>query len=233
MALKVIGAGHGRSGTTSLRAALERLGYVKCHHMDAVYADPQQSRYWLDIAEGRRHDWDEVYDGFLAAIDGPNWPYALELAERYPDAKVIYTERDFDSWYESARATIYAIRAAWPRWYLAVRPHLARTARMHDVLMWDGIFGGRFEDKEAARAVYDGWRDTVLSAIPPDRLLVMRISEGWEPLCAFLGHDVPSDPFPHVNDRDAFRKMIFRLTALQAVPFLAGALVLLLLFAAL
>ncbi|MEO1029694.1 MAG: sulfotransferase family protein [Pseudomonadota bacterium] len=122
MALKVIGAGFGRTGTLSMKAALEQLGYVKTHHMLEVMPSKDQRKHWLAIAQGERVDWDEVFEGFEASVDFPSSTYYTELLEKYPEAKVILTVRDPDKWYVSASNTIYAIGKAIPGWARKVFP---------------------------------------------------------------------------------------------------------------
>ena len=227
MALKVIGAGFGRTGTLSMKAALERLGYVKCHHhMLEVFRSGEQLRLWDDIGKGAEPRWDEVFEGFEAAVDFPSAAYWRELAEAYPDAKVILTTRSFESWHKSASETIWAIGAALPKWIKLLVPKARTIDRMVNNNVWSRVFQGRFEDYEYARKVFEDHEAAVKATIPPERLLVFSPKEGWGPLCAFLGKPVPDEPFPHVNDTADFRKRIAGMKRLEAIPFVAGAAVL-------
>jgi Sulfotransferase domain len=93
MALRVIGAGFGRTGTHSLKLALEQLGFAPCHHMYEVRAHPEQLAFWQAAARGELPDWDEVFAGFAAQVDWPGARFWRELAEHFPHAKVILSVR--------------------------------------------------------------------------------------------------------------------------------------------
>ena len=143
MALDVIGAGFGRTGTTSLREALETLGFVKCHHMIEVIRNREQTDGWLALATEGSVDWDKLFVGYRASVDFPSCVFYRELIRHYPDAKVILSVRDADSWYKSASETIYALSKAVPRWLVWIFPRMRVQARMINILIWDGIFKGR------------------------------------------------------------------------------------------
>lgn len=208
MALDVIGAGFGRTGTTSLRQALETLGLVKCHHMIEVMRNREQAAGWLALATGGLADWDELLAGYRAAVDFPSCIFYRELMAHYPDAKVILSIRDADSWYRSASETIYALSKAMPRWLVWVSPRLRVQARMIDRLIWDGVFQGRFEDPDFAKEIFRKHIEDVKSIVPPERLLVYEISEGWGPLCRFLGVQEPAEPFPRTNESKEVKKFV-------------------------
>ncbi|TMR93448.1 sulfotransferase family protein [Nonomuraea basaltis] len=214
--MKVIGAGFGRTGTRSLKAALELLGYGPCYHMSSVIAEPYRVRQWLDVGEGRLRDWDEVFAGFQSALDWPAAAYWRELAAHYPDAKVILTARDPGRWYDSVSETIFrsalAERRRLPlrrrviRWLVARRaPDFALYPRMARATIVDRVFDGRIDDRDHVLGVFDRHVAEVKTAIPAERLLVFNVREGWEPLCAFLGVPVPEAPFPQVNERAAWQ----------------------------
>ncbi|MFI7703693.1 sulfotransferase family protein [Nonomuraea sp. NPDC049480] len=213
--MKVIGAGFGRTGTRSLKAALELLGYGPCYHMSAVIAEPYRVRQWLDVGEGRSRDWDEVLRGFRSALDWPAAAYWRELAAHYPGAKVILTVRDPGRWYDSVSETIFRsalaerrlpLRRRVVRWLVARRaPDFALYPRMARATVIDPIFGGRIDDRAHVLDVYERHIAEVKTAIPADRLLVFDVREGWEPLCAFLGVAVPEEPFPQANERVAWQ----------------------------
>ncbi|WP_113702720.1 sulfotransferase family protein [Nonomuraea lactucae] len=215
--MKVIGAGFGRTGTASLKAALELLGYGPCYHMSVVIDQPRRVRQWLDIGEGRSRDWDAVFAGFRATADWPAAAYWRELAEHYPDAKVVLTVRDPGQWYDSVASTVFAsalaerrplpFRRRLIRWLVARRaPDFALYPRMARATVVDRVFGGRIDDRAHAVEVFERHADEVKAAIPPERLLVYDVREGWAPLCGFLGLPVPDEPFPQVNERAAFRR---------------------------
>lgn len=226
MALRVIGAGFGRTGTLSMKAALERLGYVKCHHMTEVFPNADQLRMWDEIGRGENPGWDKVFDGYESSVDFPSASYWRELADHYPDAKVILTTRSFESWYKSASETIYPSSARIPGWIKALVPKAKTATRMVDNTVWGRVFQGRFEDYEYARKVFEDHEAEVKATIPPERLLVFEPKQGWEPLCAFLGKDVPDEPFPRVNDTAEFKKRIAQMQAMTAVPYVLGGAVL-------
>lgn len=215
MALKVIGAGHGRTGTLSLKLALEMLGFGPCHHMTELLADPSTADRWVDVWKGRDPDWDAIYAGFSAAVDYPTFEHYAALAARYPDAKVILTVRDPERWWQSAYETIYqAEPGLLGKLKLGLRAVTQPKARQiikifaHVSRLWDGIFEGRFEDKAFAIDVFNAHTAQVKATIPPERLLVMQISDGWAPLCEFLGVPVPAVPFPRSNDRASWKEKL-------------------------
>jgi Sulfotransferase domain len=143
------------------------------------------------------------------------------LLRQYPEAKVILTVRDPARWYDSARQTIYFVRQAFPGWTSVVFPRMRVFRQMLDRIIWDGTFEGRFEDRDFAIAAFERHNEQVRRDVPAGRLLVYEVSEGWEPLCAFLGVPVPEGkPFPHLNDAAEFRARIER--GARAVRTIAG-----------
>ena len=208
MSLQVIGAGFGRTGTTSLKAALEQLGFAKCHHMQEVMKSQAQVRLWQTLADGDKVDWDEVFEGFQSSCDWPSSSYWEELIHYYPEAKIILTTRDEERWFESCAQTIYPVSFLVPRWLQRMIPPLDRVNRMVIATVWDGVFGGRFEDREHALRVYREHEAHVKATAPADRLLVFEAKEGWEPLCRFLGVPVPESEYPHLNDAVGIRRVI-------------------------
>ncbi|QFG20103.1 sulfotransferase family protein [Actinomadura sp. WMMB 499] len=199
--IQIIGAGCGRTGTLSLKAALERLGFGPCHHMLGMLDRPAEIDGWHRAAVTGVTNWDELYRGYRATVDWPGARYWRELAVRFPAAKVILTERDPARWYESALGSIYRAAMAPDD---GSDPLLARMRRMSRAVVWDGVFGGRFEDADHAMRTFADHNRAVRREIPADRLLVFEVARGWEPLCDFLGVPVPSEPFPHENDRAGF-----------------------------
>ncbi|MBB6548750.1 sulfotransferase family protein [Nonomuraea rubra] len=215
--MKVIGAGFGRTGTRSLKAALELLGFGPCYHMSTVIAEPYRVRQWLDVGEGRSRDWDTLFAGFRSALDWPASAYWRELAGHYPEAKVVLTVRDPARWYDSVSATIFRsaleqrarppLRRRVIRWMVARRaPDFALYPRMARATFIDPVFGGRLDDRDHVIEVFERHVAEVRAAIPAGRLLVFEPGDGWEPLCAFLGVAVPDVPYPQVNERAAFRR---------------------------
>jgi hypothetical protein len=210
MAIQVIGAGLGRTGTLSLKAALEELGFAKCYHMVEVFARKDDARTWDAAMRGEPVDWDKFFDGYRASVDVPASLYYRELMEKFPEAKVILTVRDPERWYESARQTIYFAQNAFPNWARVFNPRM-RDFRVMINRLWAKMFQGRFEDRAFAIDVFNRHNEQVRRDVPTDRLLVYEISQGWGPLCAFLGVPVPEGkPFPHLNDTAEFRARIER-----------------------
>ena len=207
--MKVIGAGFGRTGTSSLKAALEQLGFGPCHHMEELFAHHEQIPRWLAVAEGAPPDWDMLFAGYNSAVDFPTEHWYREILAHWPDARVILTVRDPEAWYRSARDTIYAISEEIPsRWVGSYLPVVGGVMRMTSRSIWRGAFGGRFLDREHAMAVFRAHNAEVKAHVPSEQLLVFDVSEGWEPLCRFLGVPVPATPFPRRNDSAEFRKRV-------------------------
>ena len=195
MTLQVIGAGFGRTGTMSLKLALEQLGFGPCYHMVEVFKNPQAPQMWLDAAEGRP-DWEKIFAGYNSTVDWPNATFYAELAAAYPDAKVILTERDPEAWFASTQATIFArdfpddTTDTWQRMALKVISDL---------------FDRRMHDKDHVISVFKAHNARVREVIPPERLLVYEVAQGWAPLCGFLGVPVPEGPMPKVNSTEEFQ----------------------------
>ena len=218
--LEVIGAGLGRTGTLSLHAALERLGFAPCEHMTNCFANPDRFAHWLEAARRKRAgepiDWRPLFAGYRATVDWPAVYFWRELIAAYPEAKVILTVRDPDRWYDSARTTIYAAtqaRNATPASRLLyglvawANPRAGRGFRTVKETVWDGTFGGRFGDRDEAIRIFEEHNREVEATVPAERLLVFDVKQGWEPLCAFLRVSVPAgEPFPHVNDAADFTR---------------------------
>ena len=221
MTLQVIGAGFGRTGTLSMKAALEQLGYDKCHHMMEVMPNDAQLDAWHAISQGGKPDWDTIFEGFQASVDFPSSAYWRELAEHYPDAKIILTTRSFESWYESASETINLVSRDMPGWTQMI-PRARKIIEMTYGAIWNRVFGGQFEDKVAARQVFEKHEADVKAAFPADRLLIFHPKEGWGPLCAFLDKPVPETDFPNVNDRAEFKQRLGIVRWMRRAPYLLG-----------
>ena len=168
------------------------------------------ARTWEAAARGEPVDWDTLFAGYRATVDVPGCMFYRELLEKYPEAKVILTVRDPERWYDSAAQTLYFARNALPRWAAMLNPRMRDFQRMIGRL-WDGMFRGRFEDRAFAIDAFNRHNEQVRQDVPADRLLVYEVSQGWGPLCAFLGVPVPEGkPFPHLNDAAEFRARIER-----------------------
>ena len=194
MSLTVIGAGLGRTGTMSLKLALEQLGFGPCYHMAEVVTDPDAPQRWNDAADGKP-DWEAIFAGFRSTVDWPNATFYRELAEAYPQAKVILTVRDPEAWFRSTQATIMSRPVPDP-------PQNAFHAMLAKVVY--PMFNGRVNDHDVLVAAFNAHNAQVRAAIPPERLLVYEIAEGWAPLCAFLGVPIPDTPMPKANSTEEF-----------------------------
>jgi Sulfotransferase domain len=199
MTLKVVGAGVGRTGTHSLKIALEQLLGAPCHHMVEVLGDPSKAEVWIDAIEGRPVDWSTTPDGYVALVDWPGCSFWPELTAANPDALVLLSVRDPESWYRSASSTIFLA-------FDTVPPHLQPwMAAMR--LMLKNRFSDQYDNPTAMMDAYERHNDAVRSAIPSSRLLEWTAQDGWEPICDRLGLEVPDTPFPAVNTTAQFREM--------------------------
>lgn len=211
--LRVIGAGFGRTGTLSLKVALERLGFGPCYHMTEVFRHPAHGADWLAAAAGALTDWERIFAGYGATTDWPGCSFYAELMRAYPEAKVVLTVRDPNRWYESVRSTIY--RAS----HVADGAPPGPGPQVPEALVWQSPFSGRFEDRAHAVGVFEGHNREVRERVPADRLLVFDVAEGWGPLCRFLGTEVPpGEPFPHVKLAQQFVARLGR----QLPPLIEG-----------
>lgn len=209
MPLKVIGAGFGRTGTSSLKSALEKLGFGKCHHMSEVLSNPRTLDLWMDVLDGQA-DWEAVFKGYQSAVDWPSSAFYKEQMAVYADAKVILTVRNAESWYRSASETIYPVsQVMTPKWLPWLPKRLRQYQRLLSTVIWDGIFRGEFEDKSTAIRIFNEHIETVKREVPADRLLVFEVRDGWEPLCKFLGVDtIPDEPFPRLNEAAQIKRVV-------------------------
>ncbi len=223
--MEVIGAGFGRTGTTSLKAALETLGIGPAYHMTEAFTRPEHVRFWEAARRGERVDWEEFFSGYGVAVDWPSCAFYAELMEAFPEAALILTVRDPERWYESTRNTIYGIRklSAGPlptRLALSLAglfaPGVTGMVRLADGIVWKGTFDDGFEDKAHAIETFGRHNEEVRRRVPPGRLLVYDVKEGWGPLCDFLGVGAPDAPFPHLNDTNEMRRRLFGLVVLPA-----------------
>lgn len=196
MALSVIGAGFGRTGTESMKLALEMLGLGPCHHMKELLADPEQMALWRGIAAGDPPDWNAAFAGYKSSVDWPSAFFWRELADLYPKAKILLTVRSAESWHASMEKTIFKT--------------LRESTEPDSVgmkLVAGGVFGGRLDDPAHAIAIYERNNAEVQAAFPPERLLAYRLGDGWDPLCRFFDKPVPGAPYPRSNSAAEFNAM--------------------------
>jgi hypothetical protein len=207
MQLDVIGAGFGRTGTASLKTALERLGFGPCYHMYEVYSHPDHATAWLRANAGEAVNWDDVFEGYRSTVDWPACTFWRELLTACPNAKLVLSVRPPDRWYDSFHETIYQalVRptpADAPDW-------IATLLRFTSEVVKKRTFGDKFEEltRDEIIGVYEAHNAAVVAEAPKDQLLVFDVAEGWSPLCGILGVAAPSEPFPNINDREQFREL--------------------------
>ena len=208
MTLRVVGAGLGRTGTHSLKIALEQLLGAPCYHMLEVLTHPESVAVWQDALDDNQVDWPAVMDGYAAAVDWPVVTFWSELAEAFPDAVVLLSSRSSaEAWWKSANETIFAVT----RRGIEAGTNSEMQAHLH---MIEGLFerftpGWNADDGgEAARRAYDEHNAHVRATVPESRLVDWQPGDGWESICRALDLPVPDDPFPHVNTTDEFRMMV-------------------------
>lgn len=214
--MKIIGAGLPRTATLTQKIALEMLGFGPCYHMIEAMSSTDRMSRWIDAFGGRR-DWDAIYAGFTATVDWPGSYYYRELAEAYPDAKVLLSVRDGIAWARSMRNTIWEmVFGDSPVHHLMLAQSRIDPVRQQftDMLMGMSAESGTFGldplnfDETALAASMERHNAEVRRLIPKERLLEWWPTDGWEPLCEFLRVPVPAAPVPHVNDSATFGKMM-------------------------
>jgi Sulfotransferase domain len=214
VSLKVVGAGVGRTGTASLKLALEQLLGGRCHHMLEIFSDPAQMQGWTDAIDGRDVDWRGLLSGYVAQVDWPGASFWREISSANPDALVLLSTRDADAWYRSASNTIFHIfenpLPGFEQWFGAVYR----------------LFGERFSDDlrnpTAMMDAFERHNAAVRAGVPADRLLEWTASEGWGPICERLGVAVPDEPFPAANSTEQTRALLGLPPVSQADEPVAG-----------
>lgn len=201
MPLKVVGAGVGRTGTHSLKLALEQLLGGRCHHMVEIIGDPAQASGWTDAVDGRDVDWPQLLSGYVAQVDWPGASFWRELSAANPDALVLLSTRDPDAWYRSASNTIFQPIASPPpgleRWF---------GTTMHK--LFEERFSDDLENPTAMMDAFEHHNAQVRAGVPANRLLEWTASDGWEPICERLGVAVPNEAFPATNSTSETRALL-------------------------
>jgi len=206
---RVIGAGFGRTGTASLKLALEMVGFGPCHHMEEVIKHPAEVATWEAAARGEKIDWCTFLQGWGATVDFPSSVYYKELMSAFPQAKIVLTVRDAASWYTSMSQTIVPAMNAFPNRLVArFLPFVGAPSRSLNNTWIDREVIRRFSEREHVLRIFENHIAEVKHVVPPERLLVYQVSEGWGPLCAFLGVPIPNAPFPRVNDTAQFKRSV-------------------------
>ena len=200
MSLRVVGAGVGRTGTHSLKIALEQLLGAPCHHMVEILGNPEQMPGWIDAIEGRPVDWAQLLDGYTTIVDWPGGSFWRELLAANPDALVLLSVRDSEDWYRSANNTIFQTFDHMPE---EGRPWMEAMRKL-----FRDRFSDQLDNKHAMIAAFEKHNDEVRREAPPAQLLEWRPGDGWEPICERLSVPVPAEPFPVTNTTDEFRVML-------------------------
>ncbi len=210
--IEVLGLGMGRTGTLSLKLALEKIGFARCYHMETLLQNPADVKYWKEIDRKGQTDWQALFQNYQAAVDFPSIAYYHELLKAFPEAKCILTLRDPEAWYESASETILdAEPGLIDKMMMSFRlPFSRRLRNLIQVFQlthkfWVHHAGRKYKQKDIAIAFYQRWNEQIQLEIPANRLLVYQVQEGWEPLCDFLEQPVPEEPFPKANQRSEFK----------------------------
>jgi hypothetical protein len=193
-------------GTMSLKHALEQLGFGPCHHMEEVFAHPEQIPHWQAVAAGRPVVWDDVFAGYRSQVDWPGAHPWRELAIAYPQSKVVLSVRPEASWWTSFSATIGVLLDTPDQAPLPPHMRAMRDAAVEMIKVQ--TFRCDASDREGVLAAYRRRTEEVCAVIPADRLLVFDVAEGWAPLCRFLDVPVPDAPFPRMNSTEQFWKMV-------------------------
>lgn len=217
--MRVIGAGFGRTGTETLKAALERLLGGNCYHMKEVLAQADQLDRWVAFAEAGRKgmDWHILFDGYEACVDWPVCNYYREILDELPDALVVLSVREPNGWFDSFQ-TLVRLAAMLRR--LRFVPKFRKFTDMIDGAVWH-IFDD-VTDRQHCVEVFEQHIEAVKQNVPPDRLLVYRVQEGWAPLCDFLGAEVPDEPFPRLNSRADLKALARRIITAEVAKTILG-----------
>lgn len=206
-----------------MKIALETLGIKPAYHGYNMFSSTLDNAMWAEGLRAKffpgqsaikpfgRREFDQLLGRHAALTDMPANGFAAELIAAYPDAKVVLVERDFDSWFRSFDAGIISSLFTYVG---AALSSVDKTflAPLEDVthLYMRGMFRAETRDevRRNARAVYTEHYALVRRVTPKERLLEFRLRDGWAPLCAFLGKEVPDCPFPWVNDAEAIQEII-------------------------
>ncbi len=199
VSLEVIGAGFGRTGTLSMKGALESLGFGPCYHMLELFGHLEDADAWATAVRGGPFDPEVLLAGYRSTVDFPGCLIWRRLHEQHPDAKVLLTLRPAEDWWRSFSATI----GPTTRDFVPADESQEGVRRLFDAI-GETVFGLADMDRERCIEVYERHNAAVRSGIPADQLLVYEVGSGWEPLCEFLGVPVPEEPYPHTNTSEQF-----------------------------
>ena len=208
MTIRVIGVGLGQTGTHSLSAALELLGFGECFHADKMLeqGDVKAAQAWLDIAAGKPARWNDIFREYRSIASFPAWALYKEMLAQFPDARVVLTVRDKEQWFNDINAGDYAAFKADPSWLFWFSPVKRVMRKLEKLLILDRKYHHKLHDRQYALEVFEEHIQEVRRAVPADRLLIFDVKQGWGPLCDFLNVPVPGDkPFPRLNDIESVR----------------------------
>ncbi len=200
--MQIIGAGFGRTGTASMKLALEKLGFGPCYHMRVVFEQPADIPLWHKAAFGSEIEWDDLLGRYKSGVDWPLCHFWQPLSERYPDAKILLTVRPADEWYTSMTNTIFSHLAG-----KQPEDAMQKTWKeMTEKIVRTDTFQNMTEDRAHCEAVFNRHIAHVKETVPAERLIVYEVGSGWGPLCEALGVPVPDEPFPKTNTTQDFQK---------------------------
>ena len=203
--MKIIGAGFSRTGTFSLKQALQALGYEPCYHGEVIFQRPDHVEIWAGVLR-QEPDWRKLFSGYQAGLDSPICFFWREIRTTFPDAKVILTKRDPGDWYESFEASLYQAMMNPER----APKEIQGALKMAKAIVLDHVFAGNFEDRAYAIEVYNRHNESVETSFINNNseLLVFEVWKGWAPLCDFLGQAIPQIEFPNTNSREQFQTLL-------------------------
>ncbi len=204
--MKVICAGWGRTGTRSLKYALEHLTSQPSYHMQNILLNKKDAKLWHDLifneSNNTKFNWERIFKGYGACLDFPSCNYYKKLMDFYPDAKVILTIRDDESWIKSWNVLNRQVLNSFTFRFLAKVPYtsfkLQKDIHNKMILGKDGAFKGALTDEELKQK-FNEWNQSVIDYVPSDRLLVYQVKDGWDPICKFLNKPNPGTPFFYKN----------------------------------
>jgi len=194
LSLRVIGAGFARTGTNSLKVALEQLLDTRCYHMWELLAHEDHAPVWTAAARGELPDWDQLLAGYGAAVDFPAAAFWPELMDVYPDAFILLSYRDTEGWWKSCSSTAFPFVLSLPE----------SPVKEMILTLWEHRFISDVMNESAAKSAFEAYNDNVRSTVPSERLIEWQPSDGWAPICDALGLPVPEEVFPHVNTSEEF-----------------------------
>lgn len=216
MSIEILGTGLGRTGTFTLKLALEHLGFGRCYHMSELFQKPEGLYFFNKAEKGEMVKWNKLFEGYKSAVDYPVARYFRQLSEYYSDAKIIHTLRDPHEWYESAYKTIFMANNLPVKRILkfaSLYMFSKEIRRRLPVLIYNRKlmkleFGTNLKDKKKIIAKFESHTENVIKKIPSKRLLLFNPSDGWKPLCNFLGAKIPEANFPFSNTFEEFLQKV-------------------------